>query len=139
MLVGSYRNTLDTNGRVFFPATFRPSFGETVIIAEGAKACLVVYTEEAFAEFVERLRRNGQTGAKDPLRYISYHSANVELDGQGRILIPAELRTYAQLDKEVLFVGMMDTVEIWNEKNVIETVSTESAEAIDDYLIKNGL
>lgn len=139
MLVGSYRNTLDTKGRVFLPAKFRSSFGDTVIIAKGAKECLVVYTEEAFAEFVERLRRNGQTGAKDSLRFLSYSSANVELDGQGRILIPAELRSYARLDKEVLFVGMMDTVEIWNEKNVVDTVSSESAEAIDKYLIDNGL
>ncbi len=138
MLVGSYKNTIDSKGRVFLPAKFRGFLGDKVIVAKGAGSCLVIYTEEKFAEYVERLTKNGQTQAKKFIRYISLSAVNAEPDVQGRILLPAELREYAQLDKEVLFVGMFDTVEIWNEKNAEKSVDGESSDAIDDYLIENG-
>ena len=138
MLVGSYSNTIDSKGRVFLPAKFRAFLGDTVIIAKGAGNCLVVYTEEKFAEYVERLRKNGQTEAKKLLRYISISAANIEPDVQGRIMLPSELREYAELEKEVMFVGMVDTVEIWNRKNAEKSVEGESSDAIDRYLIENG-
>ncbi len=138
MLVGSYKNTLDSKGRVFLPAKFRGFLGDTVIVAKGAGGCLVIYTEEKFAEYVERLTRNGQTEAKKYLRFISLSAVNAEPDVQGRIIIPAELREYAQLEKEVMFVGMYDTVEIWNEKNAEKSVEGESSDGIDSYLIENG-
>ena len=138
MLVGSYKNSIDSKGRVFLPAKFRSYLGDTVIVAKGAGNCLVVYTEEKFAEYVERLTKNGQTEAKKFLRYISLSAANLEPDVQGRIMLPLELREYAGLEKEVLFVGMFDTVEIWNEANAEKSVDGESSDAIDQYLIANG-
>ncbi len=138
MLVGSYKNTIDTKGRVFLPAKFRSYLGERIIIVKGAEGCLVVYTEEKYMEYIERLRKNGETAAKKYLRYLNLTASSIEPDAQGRILLTNELREHAGLDKDVLFVGMYDTVEIWNEEKAQMSVMGESSDVIDDYLIANG-
>ncbi len=138
MLVGSYTNTMDAKGRVFLPAKFRSYLGEQIVIVKGAGGCLVIYTEEKYTEYVERLRQSGETKVKKYLRYLSLSAMSVEPDAQGRILISSELREYAALSKDVLFVGMYDTVEIWNEENAKKSVTDESSDTIDDYLINNG-
>lgn len=138
MLVGSYKNTIDTKGRVFLPAKFRSYLGERIIVVKGAEGCLVVYTEEKYMEYIERLRKNGETAAKKYLRYLNLTAASIEPDAQGRVLLTSELREHASLEKEVLFVGMYDTVEIWNEEKAQKSVVGESSDAIDDYLIANG-
>ncbi|MBE6704170.1 MAG: division/cell wall cluster transcriptional repressor MraZ [Ruminococcaceae bacterium] len=138
MLVGSYKNTIDTKGRVFLPAKFRSYLGERIIIVKGAEGCLVVYTEEKYTEYIERLRKNGETAAKKYLRYLNLTAASIEPDAQGRILLTNELREHAGLTKDVLFVGMYDTVEIWNEEKAEMSVMGESSDAIDNYLIANG-
>ena len=138
MLVGSYKNTIDTKGRVFLPAKFRSYLGERIIVVKGAEGCLVVYTEEKYMEYIDRLRKNGETAAKKYLRYLNLTAASIEPDAQGRVLLTSELREHACLEKEVLFVGMYDTVEIWNEEKAQESVVGESSDAIDDYLIANG-
>lgn len=138
MLVGSYKNTIDAKGRVFLPAKFRSYLGERIIIVKGAEGCLVVYTEEKFTEYIERLRKNGETAAKKYLRYLNLTAASIEPDAQGRILLTNELREHAGLTKDVLFVGMYDTVEIWNEEKAEMSVMGESSDAIDNYLIANG-
>ena len=138
MLGGSYKNTIDTKGRVFLPAKFRSYLGERIIIVKGAEGCLVVYTEEKYTEYIERLRKNGETAAKKYLRYLNLTAASIEPDAQGRILLTNELREHAGLTKDVLFVGMYDTVEIWNEEKAEMSVMGESSDAIDDYLIANG-
>ena len=138
MLVGSYKNTIDSKGRVFLPAKFRSSLGERIIIVKGPDGCLVIYTEEKYEEYIERLRRNGETAAKKYVRFLSLSAAGIEPDAQGRILLTNELREYASLDKEVLFVGMYDTVEIWNEEKAQNSEVGESSDAIDEFLIANG-
>ena len=138
MLVGSYKNTIDTKGRVFLPAKFRSYLGERIIVVKGAEGCLVVYTEEKYMEYIERLRKNGETAAKKYLRYLNLTAASIEPDAQGRVLLTSELREHASLEKEVLFVGMYDTMEIWNEEKAQKSVVGESSDAIDDYLIANG-
>ena len=138
MLVGSYKNTIDAKGRVFLPAKFRTYLGDRIIIIKGAEGCLIVYNEEKYMEYVERLRKNGETAAKKYLRYLNLTAVSMEPDAQGRILLTNELREYAGLDKEVLFVGMYDTVEIWTEEKAHSSVEEESSDAIDEYLIKNG-
>lgn len=138
MLVGSYKNTIDTKGRVFLPAKFRSYLGERIIVVKGAEGCLVVYTEEKYMEYIDRLRKNGETAAKKYLRYLNLTAASIEPDSQGRVLLTSELREHASLEKEVLFVGMYDTVEIWNEEKAQKSVVGESSDAIDDYLIANG-
>ena len=138
MLVGSYKNTIDAKGRVFLPAKFRSYLGERIIIVKGAEGCLVVYTEEKYTEYIERLRKNGETAAKKYLRFLNLSAVSIEPDAQGRILLTNELREHADLDKDVLFVGMYDTVEIWNEEKAQSSVVGESSDAIDEYLIANG-
>jgi len=115
MFLGQFDHTLDAKGRMAVPAKFRWQLEKGAIISKGKGRCLSVYTmqrwEEKSAELVA-----GKTS--DALREIErriYASASeVELDGQGRLIIPAKLRAYAELDSEVTVAGVRDHIEIWD-------------------------
>jgi MraZ protein len=115
MFLGQFDHTIDAKGRMAVPAKFRGQLEKGAIISKGMGRCLSVYTmqrwEEKSAELVA-----GKTS--DALREIErriYASASeVELDGQGRLVIPAKLRSYAELDSEVTVAGVRDHIEIWD-------------------------
>ena len=115
MFLDEYEHKIDTKGRMAVPARYRGQLEKGAVICKGMGTCLSVYTmqrwEEKSAEQVE-----GKTS--DELREIErriYASASeVELDGQGRLVIPAKLRSYAELDSEVTVAGVRDHIEIWD-------------------------
>jgi len=117
VLIGKYTNTLDPKGRVIIPAAFRYDLGDRFILAKGIEKCLNIYPENEWIDFVQKLQEAMPTSVKENRKAIRFFSANAtecELDKQGRILIPGKLREYALLDKELLFVGGIHKVEIWN-------------------------
>ena len=115
MFLGQFDHTIDAKGRMAVPARFRGQLEKGAVISKGMGICLSVYTmqrwEEKSAELVA-----GKTS--DTLREIErriYASASeVELDGQGRLVIPAKLRAYAELGSEVTVAGVRDHIEIWD-------------------------
>ena len=115
MFLGQFDHTIDAKGRMAVPAKFRGQLEKGAVISKGMGICLSVYTmqrwEEKSAELVA-----GKTS--DTLREIErriYASASeVELDGQGRLVIPAKLRAYAELGSEVTVAGVRDHIEIWD-------------------------
>ena len=115
MFLGEYEHTLDTKGRLAVPAKFRGQLDRGAVISKGMGRCLSVYTmtrwEEKSAALVE-----GKTDAelRDFERRIYPSASEVELDGQGRLVIPAKLREYAGLKGEVTVAGVRDHVEIWD-------------------------
>jgi MraZ protein len=121
MFLGQFDHTIDAKGRMAVPAKFRGQLEEGAIISKGKGRCLSVYTmqrwEEKSAELVA-----GKTS--DALREIErriYASASeVELDGQGRLVIPAKLRAYAELDSEVTVAGVRDHIEVWDRAAWLE-------------------
>ena len=115
MFLGGHEHTIDAKGRMAVPAKFRGQLDKGAVISKGMGTCLSVYTtarwEEKSAELVA-----GKTSEelRDFERRI-YPSANeVELDGQGRLVIPAKLRAYAHLESEVTVAGVRDHFEIWD-------------------------
>ena len=115
MFLGEHEHTIDAKGRMAVPAKFRGQLDKGAVISKGMGTCLSVYTtarwEEKSAELVA-----GKTSEelRDFERRI-YPSANeVELDGQGRLVIPAKLRAYAHLESEVTVAGVRDHFEIWD-------------------------
>ena len=115
MFLGEFEHTIDSKGRLAVPARFRTQMDQGAVISKGMGTCLSVYTmarwEEKSAELVagklsEELR--------DFERRIYPSASEVELDGQGRMIIPAKLRAYANLGTEVTVAGVRDHIEIWD-------------------------
>src|SRR5438552_15136404 len=115
MFLGQFDHTIDAKGRMAVPARFRGQLEKGAVISKGMGTCLSVYTmqrwEEKSAELVE-----GKTNEelRDFERRIYPSASEVDLDGQGRLMIPVKLREYAGLKSEVTVAGVRDHVEIWD-------------------------
>ena len=116
MLMGSSDNRIDSKGRVVMPAKFRSQIGETVVCTVGLDNCLAVYPMDAWNAYLQKLQSlpftKGQ--ARQFMRTLLSAAEELPVDGQGRILIPAKLRKYAQLEDQVVVNGVNDHLEIWN-------------------------
>ena len=112
-MTGQYAHTIDAKGRLFIPAALRKELGQTFHITVGQDRCLSVYSDESWAAFMDKLKALSYNEVKK-LRALFAYAADCEPDGQGRILIPAKLREYAALDKEVVINGASKCLELWN-------------------------
>lgn len=115
MFLGEYEHTIDTKGRMAVPARFRAQMDRGAVISKGMGACLSVYTMDRWEEKSAELT-SGKTSEelRDFERRIYPSASEVELDGQGRMIIPAKLRAYASLGSEVTVAGVRDHFEIWD-------------------------
>lgn len=110
---GEYRHNIDAKGRMIFPIRLREALGEHAVIFRGMDHCLTIFSEEQWNRLQEKVNAMPISVGRDIRRF---YAANYELepDAQGRIVVPPILRQYADLEKEVTIIGMMDRVEIWN-------------------------
>jgi len=117
MFIGEFQHNIDAKGRVIIPAKFREELGEHFIVTKGLDKCLFVYPLEGWKNVESNLRQLSFTHADSRAfsRLFFSGAVEVELDRQGRILLPATLRSYASLDKDVFVIGVSGRVEIWDE------------------------
>ena len=140
---GEYHHSLDTKGRLIVQAKFRESLGSRFWIGKGFDQCLQIYDEEdweAFSNSLKALPKNSDK-ARKLVRYFMSGTVEVEIDKQGRILLPAQLREIAGIDKNVVFVGMGTRGELWSEEayNTYETETTaEEINSISEELLDSG-
>ena len=127
-MTGQYFHNIDAKGRLFIPAPLRKELGQTFHVTVGQDHCLSVYSDESWAAFMAKLKELSYNEVKK-LRALFAYAADCEPDSQGRILIPAKLREYAGLTKEVVVVGSFDRAEIW---------SAERWAAIEDEAFSTG-
>ncbi len=115
MFLGEHEHTIDVKGRMAVPARFRSQLERGAVISKGMGTCLSIYTLARWEEKSNELVA-GMAGdeLRDFERRIYPSASEVELDGQGRIVIPAKLRTYAHLETEVTVAGVRDHFEIWD-------------------------
>lgn len=130
MLIGQYRSKVSLKGRVAFPKKFREILGEKIILTRGYEGCLIAVSEKEWKTLVEATADKPFVfgPARDTARFLLGNAALVELDEQGRFIIPPHLREYSQLGNEVVFLGLNRYVEIW---------SKERWEDYQRYLSKN--
>ncbi|HHV22603.1 MAG TPA: division/cell wall cluster transcriptional repressor MraZ [Propionibacterium sp.] len=115
MFLGTHFPKLDDKGRFFLPAKFREELAEGLVISLGQERCLTIWTVEAFKEFARSA--SGPSTVKhvrDFQRMLAANASAEVPDKQGRITIPARLRTYADLEGEIAVIGSFDRVEVWN-------------------------
>lgn len=116
MFLGTHYPKLDEKGRFFLPAKFREDLAEGLVISRGQEHCLTIWPSAAFEEYVRSSMSGPSTlkHVRDFQRMVSA-SASAEIpDKQGRISIPAQLRAYAGLEKEIAVVGAFERLEVWD-------------------------
>jgi MraZ protein len=116
MFLGEYQHTLDSKGRLILPSAFRDELDEGLVMTVGVDNCLTVHPRSDWERVLEGLRNLRTTDRRERMfvRVMTSSAHAEQLDRQGRITIPARLREYASLDRDVTVVGADARVELWN-------------------------
>jgi len=127
MFMGEYDHSIDPKGRLIIPLKFRELLGDEIVITRGFEDCLFVYSKEEWANVEETFRKAPQYSAETRyfLRHFIAGACEVEIDKQGRALIPQKLREFAGLDKDVVLAGVITKVEIWSKERWENATGTE--------------
>lgn len=140
MFMGEYNHTIDAKGRVIVPAKFREALGEEFVVTLGLDGCLFVYPDDEWQEFVAKLKDlPGNKDARQLQRYFMAGAAACEVDKQGRILIPTKLRNHAQLEKEIVFVGVVGKIEIWSKEKWDSNNNYDDMDEIAEHMSDLGI
>ncbi len=140
MFIGEFTHTLDTKGRVAVPVKFRGKLGTNAIVTRGLDRCLFVFTSQEWESLAQKLIALplAQANSRAFVRLMLAGAMDVEVDKQGRVLIPDYLREYAGLGKEVVVAGLYNRIEIWDSqvwkgyKEKTESESDEIAEKLGE-------
>ena len=141
MFMGEYNHTIDAKGRLIIPSKFRESLGDEFVVTKGLDGCLFVYDNAEWSAFEEKLKSLPLTN-KDARQFVRFFLAGAtlaEVDKQGRILVPANLREFAGLEKEVVLVGVASRVEIWSKSRWEDAASYDDVEEIAEHMAELGL
>ena len=121
---GEYSNTLDSKNRINIPAKFRkaldPINDRTFVITRGFDKCLTLYPllewniVEQELSSLSSIRNRNREFVRSIVRYASY----VQYDRQGRVVIPDNLKAYAQIEKEISIIGMITKIELWSPQKI---------------------
>lgn len=116
MFLGRNSHNLDEKGRLALPARYREELRDGVVITRGFDHCLLAYPMASWAPLADRVSALsiGDPDVRILRRMLFANAADLMLDRQGRILVPAELRSHAGLEREAVVVGMHSFIEIWS-------------------------
>jgi MraZ protein len=118
MLLGTHAPKLDEKGRVILPAKFREELQGGLVVTRGQDRCLYVFSTAEFELVHDKIRQAPVTSAeaRNYLRVFLSGASSEQPDKQGRITIPATLREYAELGKDLIVIGVGTRAEIWDAK-----------------------
>ena len=141
MFMGEYNHTIDTKGRLIVPSKFREALGDTFVVTKGLDGCLFVYDNQEWNAFEEKLKSLPITNkeARQFARFFLAGAAEVEVDKQGRILVPNILRECAQINKEVVLIGVASRIEIWSKERFEGITAFEDMDEIAEHMAELGL
>lgn len=126
MFLGTHEPKLDEKGRFFLPAKFREQLTDGLVVTRSQDRCLAIYPEQTFREMAQKMASGPSTvkGVRDFQRMLAAGASNEVPDKQGRLSIPPALRAYAGLSKDIVVVGAIDRIEVW-DREAWETYSAE--------------
>ncbi len=118
MFLGTHEPRLDDKGRLVLPAKFRDGFSNDVVLTKGQDLSIVMWPLSEFQLYAQKIREASRNDARvrSYLRVFFSSAFDEQIDKQGRVTLPATLREYAQLDRDLIVVGADTTVEIWDPK-----------------------
>ena len=140
MLVGQYDYAIDAKGRLNFPARFRDAMGETFIVTRWLDHCLAAFPAEEFEKVAAKIEEKGLVKGRKVSRMLYASAVEVSPDKQGRIQLPAKLREYAGLTRDVVVIGSFDRAEIWDAGRwaALESEAFDSGE-LESAMAEMGL
>lgn len=139
MLIGEYKHKIDEKNRISLPMKFRKSLGKNIVITRGLDNCLFIYTEKEWIKMSDSLSDlgMGQAERRKISRYFMSEAAELKIDSVGRILIPERLKSIASIKDNVVFAGLNNRVEVWNEKDW-ESYKKQSLKDVETIAEKLG-
>ncbi|MDR2940563.1 MAG: division/cell wall cluster transcriptional repressor MraZ [Clostridiales bacterium] len=119
MLLGEYNHSIDPKGRVIIPAKFREVLGDNFIITKGLDKCLFIYSLGEWGILHEKVKSLPITdvNARKFVRFFFGGAVDVQVDKQGRVFLPQNLRSYANIEKDIVTIGVSNRAEIWGKEN----------------------
>lgn len=141
MFMGEYSHTIDAKGRLIIPSKFREVLGDEFVVTKGMDGCLFVFAEAEWQVFEEKLRSLPMIDkeARQFTRFFLAGAASLEVDKQGRILLPAVLREFAEITKDAVLIGVGSRIEIWSKDRWEGTVTYQDMEEISKHMIELGI
>jgi MraZ protein len=117
MLIGEYKSKLGEKKRVSLPKKFRALLGENLILTRGYEQALIVVNEGLWKKMAKEVIDGSfiNKDIRDTSRFLVGGAKEIELDKQGRFVIPQALLEHAELEDELIFIGLVNWIEIWNK------------------------
>lgn len=143
MFIGEYAYNLDEKNRLAMPTKFRNFFKDGAVITKGLDNCLFIYTSKEWDKLVEKLAALPISQAKSRAfsRLMLAGAMDVNLDKQGRMIMPDYLKNFAGLNKRVILAGLYNRLEVWDEKkwSKYQVVSEKDTNEIAEGLVDLGI
>ena len=131
MFMGEYSHTIDTKGRLIIPSKFREELGDEFVLTKGLDGCLSIYPMEQWKIFEKKLEALPLTN-KNARKFSRFFVA-------GRILVPATLREFAGLEKDVVLTGNLNRIEVWSKAKWSENNDYDDMDAIAEDMQEMGI
>ena len=139
MFMGEYNHTIDPKGRLIVPNKFREQLGEAFVVAIGNDGCLAFYTNESWKDLITKIQAlPANEKIRNYVRIVIGSSDTLVTDKQGRVLIPGKLREHAGLEKDVVLVGVIDKIEVWDKKKYEEQTDIDNIDDIAEKMAELG-
>lgn len=136
MFMGEYNYTIDDKGRLTIPSKFREKLGSNFIVTRGLDKCLFVYPKEEWDNVISKYKELPNTkDARAFMRFFLSGADQNDFDKQGRINIVSSLKSYANLTKDCVIIGVNERIEIW-DKESWEKFITDNEENLSDIAEK---
>lgn len=142
MFIGEHQHGIDNKNRIIVPSKFREALGDVFILTKGLDGCLYAYTIDEWKTLEEKLKKLPLTNrdARAFVRFFFSGANEVNVDKQGRALIPQNLLEYASIEKDIVSIGVSTRIEIWskekwNQYNESDINMDEIAEKMNELLI----
>ncbi len=118
MLIGEFKHSIDDKKRISLPMKFRKIIGKKLIVTRGLDNCLFLYPVKEWEKISEKLGSlgMGQSDTRGFNRFMLAGANEINIDSVGRILIPDHLKSFAGIKSKVIFAGVYNRIEIWDEK-----------------------
>ena len=131
MLIGEFEHSLDEKGRLIMPSKLREDMGDKFVITKGLDGCLFGFSQIEWANFEAKLKTLPltQKNARNFVRFFLSGAMECEVNKQGRFLIAGNLREAANLEKEVVIIGVGTRIELWNKEKWQKYNEEENASA----------
>ncbi|MDQ6694957.1 MAG: division/cell wall cluster transcriptional repressor MraZ [Chloroflexota bacterium] len=138
MFLGRHEHSVDNKGRMAVPARFRDKLSGELILTRGNDRCLYLFTQDSWEPLAEKLNAlpTGDSDARNLRRAVFSAAEPVELDKQGRIIVPDHLRQYAGITANVCIIGLGAYIEIWDQEawTTIDTNIEQNVDVISSHL-----